>query len=137
MRTVIVLDDEPSVMNFLRLVLLTGGYAVVEAACAQQALGRCAESNQSISLIIADVSPPCSGIGVSLQIKALIPSLNIILTSGYPVAMWPDQEAARLNELPHGSVRMLLKPFTASSLLSIVNEMIGPSDGVCKSAATG
>jgi hypothetical protein len=53
--------------------------------------------------------------------------LKIILTSGYPTDMWPEEECAGLNELPSNSVAILPKPFFPGTLLRSVREMIAPS----------
>jgi CheY-like chemotaxis protein len=136
-KTILVLEDEASVMRVLRLVLLGAGYSLIEATCAAQAIQRFRESDGNISLMIADVTPPCSGIGVSLEMKVSIPSLKIVLTSGYPPAMWPDQDAALLSELPADSLKILAKPFMPSGILRIVDDLIGPPAGLSKAVAVG
>jgi len=78
-----------------------------------------------IDLLIADVTPPCCGILVAFQLKAWRPDLRTILTSGYPVNMWDEQQAAELSEIPSDSVRVLQKPFLPKDLLRTVDELIG------------
>ena len=126
MKSIRVLEDEPCVMNLFRLVLLRAGYSLKEAGCAEQA-ERCAELEPDFSLLIADVTPPCSGIGVSVHVKACNPLLKIVLTSGCPPGMWSDQDTALYDELSSDSVRILSKRFKPSDLLSIVDDLIGSS----------
>jgi DNA-binding NtrC family response regulator len=125
-KSILVLEDEPGVMTVFRLVLQRAGYTITEARCAEQAIG-CAELNPSFSLVIADVMPPCSGISVGNKIRGSIPSLRVILTSGYPTFMWSDHDIALYRSLPADVVRILPKPFICSDVLSIVGDLIGPS----------
>jgi CheY-like chemotaxis protein len=122
-KTILLVEDELDVMKILRLVLQGHGYFLIEAPNAETALNfRCAKS---IDLLIADVTPPCSGINIACQLKASQPDLQIILTSGYPPDMWDEQQRAELSELPSDSVRVLRKPFYPADLIKIVAERIG------------
>jgi CheY-like chemotaxis protein len=128
MKTILVLEDEPCVRGLLGHVLPNNGYPVIEAACAKQAAEKCAEVNGNISLLIAEVMLPCSGIPVSIQLRASVPSLKIVLTSGVPQNMWSNHDAALLKELPLDSIKVLPKPFTPSDVLSIVSDLIGEAE---------
>ena len=121
--SILVLEDEPCVMNLLRLVLNGAGYSVIEADCAEQAMS-CANLTR-IRCLIADVTAPCFGISVSADIMASNPMLKIVLTSGYPTENWSDRDAALWDELPSDSVRVLSKPFRPCDVLSAVNDLIG------------
>jgi DNA-binding NtrC family response regulator len=123
-KTILVLEDEPCVMKVLRLVLLRAGYTLIEASSAEQALQQSRKSIGNISLIIAEVTPPCSGLHVSLQMKKWMPALGIILTSCYPIDMWDEQQRAELFNAP-SDVRVLGKPFHPAQLCRMVYEMIG------------
>jgi CheY-like chemotaxis protein len=128
MKNILVLEDEPCVRGLLGRVLPNNGYPVIEAARAEEAAEKCAEANGTIFLLIAEVTPPCSGIRVSLQLKASIPSLKMVLTSGLPPDMWPDHYAAELRKLPLDSVKILAKPFTHRDILSAVKDLIGEAE---------
>jgi len=125
MPDILLLEDELCVMSLLRRVLERAGYSVTEARCVEEAK-RSVELNPHISLLIADVSPRCSGVRVSVHATASIPGLKVILTSGHPITMWSKQDAALYRELPIDQVEILPKPFIASDVLSIVAFMIGP-----------
>jgi CheY-like chemotaxis protein len=130
MRTILLLEDEPCVMKLFRLILKPKGYLIIEHQTAEAAI-RCAEH---IDLLIADVSPPCSGINVATQLTAWMPGLRIILTSGYPQEMWNDQRRAELSAIP-SDVKILRKPFTPAELLRMVHELIGPAMEIPTAAA--
>jgi CheY-like chemotaxis protein len=123
MKTILLVEDDPFVMNVVQSLLGASGYLVLEATSAEQALkwhGR----PEHIDLVIADVSLPFrSGIQVASQLRAWLPDLKILLTSGYPPDMWPD--AATLREIPAYAVRILQKPSLPKDLLQKTSELIG------------
>ena len=125
MKNILVLDDESCVRGLLARVLPDHGYPVIEAASAEQAAAKCAEVYGNLSLFIAEVMPPCSGIPVGVQLKASVPSLKIVFTSGVTPDVWPDHYASKLRELPPDSFKILTKPFTPRDVLVAVNDLIG------------
>ncbi len=124
MKTVLVLEDEPVVMNLIRYVL-SKEYVVLQSTTAAEALQRFHDHEGDIHLLLADVTlPVSSGIRVALELRSWNPRLKVILTSGYPPDMWPDQDTAELDELPSDSVATLQKPFTPAMLLSRVGALL-------------
>ena len=115
-------------------MLVGAGYSV--ATCAEQA-ERFAQLDGCISLLIADVAAPCSGIAVSGQLKTSMPLLKFVLTSGYPVTMWSYQDTALYDALPTDSVRVLLKPFRPIDILAAVRSLIGSSADATRCATVG
>jgi hypothetical protein len=101
---------------------------VIEAVCPVQAIEKCAEVNGNVSLLIAEAMPPCSGLPVSAELKASIPRLRVLLTSGLPPDLWPDHYAAQLRSLPPESFKILTKPFTPWDILRAVNDLIGEAE---------
>lgn len=121
-----MLEDNPSIMGLIRLVLMPLGHTVLEATTAEEAFFRFEESDGGIDLLIADVTlPVSSGIRVALELRSLLPYLRIILTSGYPPSMWDEQDAAELSELPSDSIATIQKPFEPSQLQQAVAHFIG------------
>ena len=126
MKTVLVLEDDRSIMALIRLVVEHNGYTVLEATSAQEAFERFEENDAQVDLLIADVTlPVSSGIHVALELRSLLPYLKIIVTSGYPKSTWDEQDAAELDELPSDSVITLQKPFVPATLLDSIHRLIG------------
>jgi len=126
--TILILEDEPSIMKLTSMILEPLGHTILEAATAEEALQQFEESDGRIDLLIADVTlPVSSGIEVALELRSLLPYLRIILTSGYPPHMWNEQDAAELSELPSDSVATLQKPFMPALLLQTVARYVGMS----------
>jgi len=123
METLLVLEDDPAVMGLLRHML--SGFSLIEATTAEQALRLFADHNRRIDLLVADVTlPTSSGIQVALLLRFEVPSLPVVLTSGYPVSAWCPQDSAGLERLGSRSLEILQKPFQAQTLLNTLRTLI-------------
>jgi CheY-like chemotaxis protein len=123
-KTLLVLEDDPSIMLVLRLMLEQ--YSLIEASTAEQALRLFTDHGRKIDLLVADVTlPTSSGIQVALLLRSEVPDLPVILTSGYPVSAWSDRDSADLERLGSRSVAILQKPFQGKALSDAVHELIG------------
>jgi CheY-like chemotaxis protein len=131
LKRILVVEDDNTILALIRIVVERSGYAVLEATSAQQAFQHL-EKHAHIDLLIADVTlPASSGIRVALELRYLLPRLKVIVTSGYPRALWNEQDAAELDELPSDSVAVLQKPFVPKTLLEKIHRLIGfASDAV-------
>lgn len=126
MNTILVLEDEPSVMTLLRYMLKQ--YNLLEATSAEQALQLFLEHDRKIGLLMADVTlPRSSGIQVALLLRSRFPHLPVILTSGYPVSDWTGRDYTDLKRLGSTLVAFLQKPFQTKALSNAVCELIGES----------
>jgi CheY-like chemotaxis protein len=126
MKNILILEDEPIITALLRLLLRD--YIVIEATTAAQALQAFTEHNRQIDLLIADVNLPISsGVQVALILASQLPTLKVILTSGYPVGMWREQDVADLQHLGEHSVTLIEKPFLPKALTDLVDALIGPA----------
>ena len=124
--TILILEDDPAVMNVISAVLRPLGHRIRLASTAEEAFQRFAETDGHIDLLIADVTlPTSSGIRAALELRSLLPYLRVILTSGLPPCMWPDHDAAEILELPCDSIATLQKPFTPSLLRQAVVRFVG------------
>jgi two-component system, cell cycle sensor histidine kinase and response regulator CckA len=123
MKTVLLLEDELSIMKLLRQVLRQ--YCLVEAATAEEALMLFIDHDHKIDLLVADLTVSIrSGIQVALLLRTRLPALPVVLTSGYPVSDWNVQDSADLERLGSNSVTILQKPFSAKVLMSAVHELL-------------
>src|SRR5260370_40412013 len=108
-KALLVLEDNPSVLMILRLMLEQ--YNVIEASTAEQALRLFTDVDRKIDLLVADVTlPTSSGIQVALLLRSEVPDLPVILTSGYPVSAWNDRASAGLQRLGSDSGAIPHKP---------------------------
>ena len=123
MKTILVLEDEAPVMRLLRHMLKE--HTVIEASTAELAVDRF-RNHGAIDLVIADVTlPSSSGIQATLQMRAENPELPVVLTSGYPVSGWSEQDAADLARLGLNALKILKKPFPSQALRETIRELTG------------
>ena len=123
MKTVLVLEDKSSLMNLLRHMLKQ--FSLIEATTAEQALRLFIEHGRQVDLLVADLTlPTSSGILVALLLRAEIPDLPVILTSGYPVSDWTGRDYTDLQRLGSTSVELLSKPFQTQVLSDAVRKLI-------------
>jgi CheY-like chemotaxis protein len=126
MKTLLLLDDEEVLMKLLGLML--NQYNLLEATTAQQALQLFAGRDRQVDLLLADVTlPASSGIQVALLLRAEIPNLPVLLTSGFPVDSWGRKDTADLARLGSHLVAVLQKPFDVQELRKTIRELIGTS----------
>ena len=125
MSTILLVEDEPSILALMSEVLESSGHVLLKASAVEQALQKFEEADASIDLVIADVNlPGTSGIRVALDLRSLLPNLAIVLTSGHTPDMWDVRDVAKLNELPSESVAVLQKPFLPATLLQTVSRFV-------------
>jgi CheY-like chemotaxis protein len=123
-KTILVVEDEPVVMNVLRRILKQ--YRLIEAITGEAAILCPVDPDQRIDLLISDLTlPRLSGIQVALSLRVKLPDLPVILTSGYPVVGWCARDSSDLERLGSHLVTILQKPFSAQVLSNGVCELIG------------
>jgi two-component system KDP operon response regulator KdpE len=123
---VLVVDDEPSLANLLRSVLLTEGYRVRTAAEGQNALVSFHEWRPR--LVITDLDMvPMNGIELCRQIRAAS-NVPIIVVSG------EDGEGPKIEALDSGADDYVVKPFNAGELLARVRAVLRRGTGPASDA---
>ena len=124
MKTILLLDDEVSLMKLMSHVLVRRGFVVWESSNAEEAIARFLDVKGQIDLLVADVNLPSStGIQVALLLRAELPTLRVILTSGYERSDWQGRDAADLERLGLDSLKILQKPFMPQALLNCIQEL--------------
>jgi two-component system, cell cycle sensor histidine kinase and response regulator CckA len=118
--TILLVEDEAFVRNVTSEVLRSFGYSVISACNAEEAMFAFRKHQASIGLVLTDVVMPGSnGRRLAHELKNISPHLEVIVTSGYPEAFTPeDQAAAR-------SIHYLPKPYSVLSLMQKVGEVLG------------
>jgi two-component system, cell cycle sensor histidine kinase and response regulator CckA len=117
-RTILVVDDEPSVLELVGKMLRRQGYAVVTHSRADGALAWATEHPGEAHLVISDVvMPGMNGLELAEALRNRIPGLPILFVSGYP------------DRVPRSLVSpvapLLQKPFTPAQLLDAVQKLLG------------
>ena len=119
-RTVLVVEDEPSVRKITAHILLNHGYTVLEASNGEEALRIVHEhKGGKIHLLLTDVlMPQMGGRELVERLKAIRPDMKVLYTSGYP-----DNTVFHQERMDH-KIAFLQKPFSLSALTSKVREVL-------------
>lgn len=82
--TILIVDDDSNVREFLRGILEEYGYRVFEASSYVEALGILNQSEQSIDLYLVDlIMPDTSGVELAREIKNRDQKAKILIMSGH------------------------------------------------------
>jgi two-component system, cell cycle sensor histidine kinase and response regulator CckA len=110
-QTLLLVDDEPSLLNFAGIILGNAGFSVLKAGGGREALEVFESAADAIELLVTDIRMPgMDGLALGRTLRRKNPSLKIIYVSGYPAT---DELA---EELERGTAGFLAKPFTPNSL---------------------
>jgi PAS domain S-box-containing protein len=134
-QTILILDDEETVLELTALYLKERGYSTFSCTSAEAAVERFHRSSGALDLLVTDVTlPDCSGVQLGQELKQLAPGLKLLFMSGYASENWSTRDAAVVKEFPPDSVRILRKPFSARELLNAVGELIGVPANAARAA---
>ena len=114
---ILVIDDEPVVLNSCRKVLEEDGFDVYLVPSADEALK--AMKKEGFDLLLVDVKmPKHDGIYLMQKVKEKWPDVPIIVMSGYST---PDTitDGAKM-----GAEAFIAKPFTPDELLESIRQVI-------------
>ena len=117
---IMVIDDDPALLNFTCRYLTRLGYSVAPYRSAEEAWRQFEAPAADYSLALIDVSMPgLSGEQLSGMMLRLKPDVRLILMSGYPFDM------ERLPTACRDRIAFLHKPFTPAMLAQTVNRLLG------------
>jgi len=120
---VLVIEDEPSLLQFASLALSGQGYRVTTAASCGEARGALSAGADAFCLVFSDVVlPDGSGIRLAEEIRARHPNLPVLLCSGYP------EKDDRWHEVRVSNMPFIAKPYTMETLLHTVARLIRLED---------
>ena len=117
--TILVVEDEASIMEVTRLSLESLGYCVLTASTPEEAFAVAREHTGGIKLLITDVvMPNLSGRDLAEELTALHPGLIILFMSGYT-----SNVIAHHGVLEDG-INFIQKPFSIQTLAAKVREAL-------------
>jgi signal transduction histidine kinase/ActR/RegA family two-component response regulator len=120
--TILVVEDNPSLRQLVRVQLTSLRYRVQEAENAEAAL-KVMESGERIDLLFADIVMPGKLDGYELVrvVRERWPAVKIVLTSGFPGTS-REQDAADFADTP-----LLTKPYRRSDLAQTISRVLAGS----------
>jgi len=117
--TILVVEDDPAVLNLAVQTLARLGYHVLAADGAEQALTLAAQRAGDIDLVLTDViMPGMNGRELSEALQKMIPGLKRLYMSGYTADVL-SAPGERLEER-----ELVQKPFTMRALATRVREAL-------------
>jgi PAS domain S-box-containing protein len=118
--SILVVDDDPTILQIYSQILRTDGYEVWEAATGQRGLQAARERRPD--LVLLDVMlPDLSGLEVCRQIKAdpALRDVFVVLLSGVAASV-----ASKVDGLGTGADEYLVKPLAADELLARLGTIV-------------
>lgn len=120
MKTILTVDDSPSIRQMLAYVLVSAGYKVLEAADGEEGLAL-AQAN-TVDLVLTDHNmPKMDGVNLTKALRALpayrkVP-IMMLSTESSPVLKQAGREA--------GATGWMVKPFDPDKLLEMLKKALG------------
>ena len=119
MKTIMTVDDSPSLRQMVSVVLRGGGYEVVEAVDGLDALSKL--NGQEMHLILTDINmPKMDGLEFTRKLRArpqykFVP-IVLLTTESHPEKKQEGKAA--------GATAWIVKPFNPDQLLAVVKKVM-------------
>ncbi|MFA4905299.1 MAG: response regulator [Candidatus Margulisiibacteriota bacterium] len=120
-KKILVVDDEPEILELLKIRMNSWGYKVLTSASGREAL-QLAEEKEPDLILLDVMMPGMSGFEVlrALKTKASTKSIPVIMIT-VAAAKHEMDEGLKL-----GAAYYLSKPYDAQELLSRIKSIMGP-----------
>ncbi|MCS0589056.1 ANTAR domain-containing response regulator [Massilia norwichensis] len=123
-RLILLVDDDPLLLDFIATVLQHAGYDTVKAGSAPEAVQRVQEREADIALALLDITMPgMSGLELAQRLREHTAVPFMFLSSV------DDAETAR-QAASHGAVGFVVKPVDASRLLPAFEAALARADEI-------
>jgi two-component system, cell cycle sensor histidine kinase and response regulator CckA len=117
-RTILIVDDEESVLQLTKRTLEKAGYQVIVAHEGTEAVTLFAQNRDRIDLVLTDmIMPVMDGVATVRALRKISPQVKVVIASGM---MAQSSETANVMSKVHAYIR---KPFTAEDLLRTLKEV--------------
>ncbi len=117
--TILVVEDQPAVLELAATILRRNGYTVLEAETPADALDLAARHASPIHLLLTDVvMPDMNGVQLAEQLETIHPGIAVLFMSGYTADV-----IAHRGVLKEG-IEFLEKPFSVTQLAGKVREVL-------------
>lgn len=109
--TILVVDDEPSILKIIKAQLLILGYKPLIALSAYDAIKRYTKEIASIDILLTDIDMPnIDGVKLVNKFSEISQKMKIILMSGYNLS------SQKVSDMATVKYSFLKKPFTIKEL---------------------
>jgi CheY-like chemotaxis protein len=120
--TILLVEDEPSILRMTRMMLERKGYTVLAATTPAEAVKKAKNHSDSIDLLMTDViMPEMNGRDLAERITTFYPGISLLFMSGYTADVIANQ-----GMLDDG-VAFIQKPFSMADMTEKVREVLDMS----------
>ncbi|MDP8202217.1 MAG: response regulator [Candidatus Tenebribacter burtonii] len=117
--TILLVDDEESIRNFLSEILEEQGYKIIQAINGEEGVRKFKENKEEIHLLISDITmPKMNGLELVSKLRELKSDIKAIFISGNV-----DNDLIK-EHISYPNIGFLHKPFTYDSIISRVREIL-------------
>jgi PAS domain S-box-containing protein len=117
--TILLVEDDPSILRMTRMMLERKGYSVLTAATPSEAIKLAKIHAEKIHLLMTDVvMPEMNGRDLAGQIIALYPDIRLLFMSGYTADVIAHQG------ILDDGVTFIQKPFSMADMTEKVREVL-------------
>ena len=121
--SILLVDDEISIVEVCHDILVNLGYKIHTAGSGQEALDIYKANQSGIDLVILDmIMPGMNGSETYKQLKAINPDVKVILSTGYS----GSDQAQQI--LDNGCQAIIQKPFRVDDLSQKIREVLDPKN---------
>jgi DNA-binding NtrC family response regulator len=120
--TVLMVDDNPDVLELGAMVLREAGFTVIAAASAEEAL-ESVRDGSTFDLLFTDIVMPggMDGVALASEIRSLKPGTPVLLTTG-----WADRAAEQIGQSDYD---LIGKPYRPIDLVRRVRALLAGHSG--------
>lgn len=117
--SILLVDDELSIVEVCRDILISLGYKILTAASGHEAIDIYKLNREDIDLVILDmIMPGMNGSDTYNQLKSINPQVKVILSTGYS----GSEQAQQI--LDNGCQALIQKPFRVDDLSQSVRKVL-------------
>jgi two-component system cell cycle sensor histidine kinase/response regulator CckA len=117
--TILVVEDESTLREYLKVLLEEKGYSVLQASDGSEGMELFSRHQEQIALVISDLGmPKLDGLSLLRKMKEMQPTVKVIMTSGL---IDPEQQSEILLA---GARDFLPKPYDGREVLLRVREIL-------------
>jgi two-component system cell cycle sensor histidine kinase/response regulator CckA len=117
--TLLVVDDDRSILNLIMDTLQPLGYTVIDATCAEEVLEFVERSDGEFDLLLTDmVMPGMNGRDLARSVKEKHPETKVIFMSGYTSDMIVNQGGLQAGEI------FIQKPLSPMNLAGRIRQVL-------------
>ncbi len=117
--TILVVEDEPEILNLCQMMLEKSGFKVYAAHGPSEAIVLAEENSGKIDLLLTDVvMPEMNGTDLSSMLSTISPGFRVLFMSGY------SSDVVASHGVANPLVNLIRKPFTFKALAEKVRETL-------------